>query len=117
MTPTKKVFCFIVLFLKAALISYTTFSTDAIPLNLTSEMRPMTSFVTVSNKALLMFNGDLTSVFKLTEVLTTCYLTPTVVSFDKFEATVKSFNLTGFERLSFEYFPGLVSHHYITERL
>ena len=63
MTPTKKVFCFIVLFLKAALISYTSFSTDAIPLNLTSEMRLMTSFVTVSNKALLMFNGDLTSLF------------------------------------------------------
>ena len=63
MTPTKKVFCFMVLFLKAALISYTSFSTDAIPLNLTSEMRLMTSFVTVSNKALLMFNGDLTSLF------------------------------------------------------
>ena len=48
---------------QAALISYTSFSTDAIPLNLTSEMRLMTSFVTVSNKALLMFNGDLTSLF------------------------------------------------------
>ena len=48
---------------QAALISYTSFSTDAIPLNLTSEMRLMTSFVTVSNKALLMFNVDLTSLF------------------------------------------------------
>lgn len=48
---------------QSALISYTSFSTDAIPLNLTSEMRLMTSFVTVSNKALLMFNGDLTSLF------------------------------------------------------
>lgn len=39
------------------------FSTDAMPMNLTSEMRQMTSFVTVSNKVLFMFDGDFTSLF------------------------------------------------------
>ena len=39
------------------------FFTDAMPMNFTSEMRLMTSFVTVSNNVLLMFDGGFTSLF------------------------------------------------------